>query len=777
MAKRWGATPEEWAALKKLAKADLLPVVSNPDVPISPRSKMKGKGKTPSTFNHERQIIGFPDWTDFEATVKNIEAWTDEPDFGACVQTRRIRALDVDVPADTLSDEIAERWQELIGYDLPKRTRSDSGKQLLPFIVEGEIGKRSFVVKEWIDDETGKTRRWLVEFLATGQQFVAAGTHPDGARYTWTGNGPPHDLPRITEDDFDRAWAILVREFALEGLDRRAERRDPTLLEDLEVDDPVATFLIESEWPTYGIEKGMLYLECPNFDGHSTDNGETETAWLLAGTGKYRKGHFRCMHAGCGEITDAKFFAAVGYRPVTADQFDDESQSDEAVAAYVKEAPTASAKSKELKTTAKLPLPGLNRDGNGIIETSLENITRCLRAPQAADCELKHDEFRGELMIAEQPGEWRSFADADAVRLRMRLEALGFKDKIGKELMRDALAVIADEQRFDSAIHWLNEIVPAWDGVSRIRTFWPTYMQTVDSRYTRAMGDYMWTAMAGRVLDPGCQVDMVPVMVSPEGYAKTSVLAALVPDRQFFAEFNLHHDDDKLARLMRGTLIGELAELRGIAARDGEAIKSWITRRYEKWIPKYGEYATVLPRRLLLLGTTNDDAFMQSHMGERRWLPTNILAKIDIAMIEADRLQLWAEARDLWLLEGCMWSEVEALAVFERDAFKSVDPWADRVRRWLDEEPETDDTPAPRYCGTLRAEEVLIHCVGLDPNKIGKREQQRIGEVLKGLGMVRIQRKIRGENVKVWVSNSGGEGLDTGLLTPAMRARIGGRNG
>lgn len=763
MTQRWGATPEEWAAFKRLAKADLLPVVSNPHAEISPRSKMKAKGKTPSLYNHAGQVIGMPDWTEHEATVRNIEAWAEQPDLGLCVQTRRIRALDIDVPDRALADEIALRFAELIededGQAMALRTRADSGKRLLAFICEGELSKRAFVVKEWQDD-TGKTKRWIVELLAEGQQFVAAGTHPDGARYEWAG-GPPKALPSYSMGRLDRAWRVLAREFALEGSERRSERRDPTLLEDLDVDDPVAEHLIESDWPTYDIHKGMLYLDCPWKDNHSSDNGETETAWLLAGTGKYRNGHFACRHAGCQGRTDAEFFQAVGYRPVKAEEFEDLS-TDAAAELYTALAPSASPKSKELKAAQRLPLPGFNRDSQGRIETSLENLYRALTAPQAAGCEVAYDTFRGELMLAEQPGEWRSLGDADAVELRARLEALGFKDKIGKELMRDALEWVGRDRQFDSAHTWLMDVVPPWDGVSRIARFWPDYVKTKDTRYTRALGNYSWTAQAARILDPGCQVDMVPVLVGPEGLRKSSAIALIAPSVEFFAEFRLDEDDDKLARLMRGCLVGELAELRGISVRDGEAILAWITRREEKWTPKFKEYAITLARRLVFYGTTNDDTFMQPHMGQRRWLPVAVRSIVDTNAIERDRLQLWAEARDVFLCEGLLFEEVERLAKGEREEFQDIDPWQARVERWLDEtigEDEDGEGLTPRTCGALRSEQVLIECLGLDAGRIRKPDQQRIGAVLKAAGMVRIQRKIDGRNVKVWASSE----LDTGV--------------
>ena len=56
----YGATPQEWAHFDVVLglTEDLLPVVSNPNAVISPQSKMKGLGKTPSRYNRQREVAG-----------------------------------------------------------------------------------------------------------------------------------------------------------------------------------------------------------------------------------------------------------------------------------------------------------------------------------------------------------------------------------------------------------------------------------------------------------------------------------------------------------------------------------------------------------------------------------------------------------------------------------------------------------------------------------------------------------------------------------------------
>ena len=97
--KQWGATPDDWAALADVAglTEDLLPVVSNPGARVSPDSKLKALGKVPSLFNGAGEVCGIAKWTQKTSTYRDIDRWSQNPDLGICIQTRVVRALDVDI--------------------------------------------------------------------------------------------------------------------------------------------------------------------------------------------------------------------------------------------------------------------------------------------------------------------------------------------------------------------------------------------------------------------------------------------------------------------------------------------------------------------------------------------------------------------------------------------------------------------------------------------------------------------------------------------------------
>jgi hypothetical protein len=399
--------------------------------------------------------------------------------------------------------------------------------------------------------------------------------------------------------------------------------------------------------------------------------------------------------------------------------------------------------------TDDAPLPAFERDKVGRVLATVGNLRLVLHRPDLCGFRVALDTFVDSIMIA-SPGrdDWRPLADNDYTRLRVHLAAPAAGaarfHEIGRELMRDALHEAAEAQRFDSAQLWLASL-PEHDGVPRVDTFLSDRFSVPDTPYARAVSRYVWTALAGRVLEPGCKVDMVPVLVGPQGAGKSTAVLALAPHHDFFVEINMHAKDDDLARSMRGKIVGELCELRGFAGRNAEDLKAWVTRRFEEWTPKYRERATKFARRLLLIGTTNDPVFLSDESGSRRWLPVDV-GDIDVPSIERDRDQLWAEARDLFGLVGVDWSDAERLALHEHDKFTVQDSWVDIVATWLDT-PSLDGSK-PSAAGFLRTAEVGTEALGLNPQGMRKTEEMRIGKVLRVLGYER--RKVRDGERTLW---------------------------
>lgn len=394
---------------------------------------------------------------------------------------------------------------------------------------------------------------------------------------------------------------------------------------------------------------------------------------------------------------------------------------------------------------AEVPLPTFERNKDGSILSTLGNLNKALRRQDVCGFSLGFDTFRDDIMVAEREGEWRPFLDADYVRVRLTLEQRGFKP-ISREIIRDAVLLVADDNPFDSAVTWLEGL--AWDGVSRVAGFLTRYFGAADTPYIQAVSTYLWTALAGRVLQPGVKADMVPILVGDQGLRKSAAVAAIAPHVDQFTEISLDFRDADLSRLIRGRLVGEIGELRGLHTKDLESIKSFITRTHENWVPKYREFAVNFPRRLVFIGTTNQEEFLADETGNRRWLPVRV-ERADTDGISAVREQLWAEGAAMFLAGGVAFSAAETLAPEVHAEHTIKDVWMSIIADWL-QTPDLDGEK-PANCEFLRACDVLRFALGFDSKTIRRSEEMRIGNVLRELGFERKKKRVNAKPEWVFV--------------------------
>jgi predicted P-loop ATPase len=287
------------------------------------------------------------------------------------------------------------------------------------------------------------------------------------------------------------------------------------------------------------------------------------------------------------------------------------------------------------------------------------------------------------------------------------------------------------------------------------------YFEVEENEYTTAASNYVWSALAGRVLEPGVKADMVLILVGLQGAGKSTAVSSMVPDLQFFTEISFSEKDDNLARMMRGRLIAELGELRGLNTKDLEGIKAFITRQQESWIPKWREFATSYMRRTVFIGTTNADEFLADETGNRRFLPVRT-GNVDVAAIARDCLQLWAEARDMYQLLGIQWRGVEELAKPSHAEHAISDLWEQPVRTWL--ETQNDLTGiAPIEQPYLRGIDILQNALSIDPKNATRREQMRIGKVLSTLGYKSKKIWLSGKVANVFLPTSSNLWIEDGM--------------
>ena len=387
-----------------------------------------------------------------------------------------------------------------------------------------------------------------------------------------------------------------------------------------------------------------------------------------------------------------------------------------------------------------------NRDG--AILPSQTNVAMAMRSGGYAH--FGFDRFEAQIKVCMAGStDWRPLNDNDYPRALIWLESQGFTN-VAKERIRDAIALVADERSFDSAILWGNSL--QWDGVARLPNFASTYLHLPDSAYHVAVWYYAWTAMAARLFEPGCKVDMVPVLVSEEGFNKSSFVEALAPIAQSFGLLDLARKDDDLSRSMRGKLVMEWAEMKGLKGRDEEAVKQFVTQAFQEWTPKWQEHTFTFYRRCFFIGTANNPDLLPAHGKNRRWLPMTLMHAVDLDAVRRDRDQLWAEAILVYRQHGIAWKAAHDLAGNERDSYREDDPLSEFISDWLGSANFDGgaDGSAKRGDSSFRMSELKK---ALDANGVRDATPQRIGQRLRALGYDRKNLRNGYAVDKVWVKS------------------------
>jgi putative DNA primase/helicase len=139
-------------------------------------------------------------WREGEITPARCRQWANGHDQSVGIRTGPVVAIDLDIWDKPVAVELVRRIERRFGKTLKRVGRLP--KCLLVYRTEEPFTKLSS--SKYVDSEG---RDAQIEILATGQQFVADGVHPDtGKPYRWVDGKSYRDvaldtLPAITRDD------------------------------------------------------------------------------------------------------------------------------------------------------------------------------------------------------------------------------------------------------------------------------------------------------------------------------------------------------------------------------------------------------------------------------------------------------------------------------------------------------------------------------------------------------------------------------------------------
>jgi putative DNA primase/helicase len=363
---------------------------------------------------------------------------------------------------------------------------------------------------------------------------------------------------------------------------------------------------------------------------------------------------------------------------------------------------------------------------------TIANARVAIRAMQVS---CRFDEFH-DCYLIDHAGQDEGPLTADAgalndgalLLLRLWIERVYGFDPTERHV-NDAVRQLCRENRFDPVREYLDGL--KWDGTERLDTWLVTYLGAKDTPLHSAFGRLTLVAAVRRARQPGCKKDEVLVLEGPEGKNKSTAILVLAGGEAYFSDQPiLGLNDREQQERMRGTWLFEVADLNGMKKAEVDHVKAFCSRTHDRARPAYGHALVELPCRCIFIGTTNDQAYLKSQTGNRRFWPV-AAGKIDIAALRRDRDQLWAEAATIEATGVALTlpTELWADAAEEQDARRVVDVWEERIDEYLAARTETS------------LAEVLESALEIPPSKQTQIEQNRVAACLRQLGFERYQKR------------------------------------
>jgi len=314
---------------------------------------------------------------------------------------------------------------------------------------------------------------------------------------------------------------------------------------------------------------------------------------------------------------------------------------------------------------------------NGSPKASLHNARLAI---EAGGFSASHDTFHNRLLIG---GHGRPLPyccgevnDNRIAWLRGWVSRTFGRDFTEKHI-RDAVIQMAIDNPFNPVTDMLAEAQANWDGVERLDRMACDYLGCADTVLNRACVRKTMIAAVARARTPGIKFDTILVLESPEGWNKSSAWAVLAGEGNFSDERIIGKDSREVVEQLAGIWIHENADLAGMRKAEVETVKAYASRVEDRARPAYGHFLIAQPRHSIEIGTTNNDEYLQSQTGNRRFWPMKLERRIDLHKLKAARLQLWGEAAaaqaagETPVLDEALWG----VAGIEQEARRVRDPW------------------------------------------------------------------------------------------------------
>ena len=233
----------------------------------------------------------------------------------------------------------------------------------------------------------------------------------------------------------------------------------------------------------------------------------------------------------------------------------------------------------------------------------------------------------------------RAIPKDDVSKIYGRAAAIGLE--ISKEKCRDAVEMVAAENRYDPVERYLSNL-PLADPIDPYSVA-ETYLGITDKLSQRQVGKWLIGAVQ-RVYEPGSMMQYILVLLGDEGLLKSWFFRALASE-EFFSDSFRDPQSKDFFDWCRGHWILECPEIdKELASKDSSHLKRVLTSQVDDYRTAFGRGEESVPRRSVFGGTSNKYELLKAEGGDRRFWVMEAIKRVDVEALQHDRDRIWAGA-------------------------------------------------------------------------------------------------------------------------------------
>lgn len=195
-----------------------------------------------------------------------------------------------------------------------------------------------------------------------------------------------------------------------------------------------------------------------------------------------------------------------------------------------------------------------------------------------------------------------------------------------KEKHDSALAAFWKSRIYNPITLQLDALRGTWDGVERCADFLTVWGRAASDDYTRAVSRMIFDGAVARAYKPGVKFDDVPVLTGKQGSGKSALCTFVAINDLYHGSMATFDRKEQVnCEKLEGKWIVELEEL--VTKKDIDfqsRLKAFISSTIDTYRKPYSRGVSDLPRRCIMIGTTNHESFLSDLTGNRRFYPVPV---------------------------------------------------------------------------------------------------------------------------------------------------------